>query len=156
MPTGLRVGRDAGGTGNRAREPERRSRKAVRDTLVARERGRCDLLELLPSLRHARLTSSMGSTVLREHLSALNAHFAEFGAAALFSAFKLDEETASFRISASGLSGEVSISLFERSGYPRTGGLAFAEGAEALVTAVEAIGGDLSDSASLDKCLRAL
>ena len=71
-------------------------------------------------------------------------------------AFRLEEETVSFKIAAGELCGEVSISLFERSAYPRTGGLAFAEGSEALVAAVEAISANLSEDASLDRCLRAL
>ena len=59
-------------------------------------------------------------------------------------------------MAAASASGEVSISLFERSSYPRTGGLAFADGTSELVAAVEAIGPSLSEDASLDKVLRAL
>ena len=61
-----------------------------------------------------------------------------------------------FKVSAGSATGEVSISLFERSSYPRTGGLAYADGTPELGAAVEAIGPALSDSAALDTMLRAL
>ena len=50
----------------------------------------------------------------------------------------------------------MSLSLYERSAYPRTGALAFAEGSDALVAALESISGVLSERAALDGCLRAL
>ena len=99
-----------------------------------------------------------GSARLREHLAALNAHFESAeGDTAFFSRFKIDEETVSFRVACGdGVRGEVSLSLYERSSYPRTGGLAFAEGSDALVSAVEAISEKLSDCAAVDACLRSL
>ena len=97
---------------------------------------------------------------LRGHLAALNAHFdgisSEAGPA-VFSAFKLDEETVSFKVACGeALRGEVSLSLYERSAYPRTGGLAFAEGSDALVSALEAISEELNEQAAIDFCLRSL
>ena len=97
---------------------------------------------------------------LRGHLAALNAHFdglsSETGPA-VFSAFKLDEETVSFKVACGeALRGEVSLSLYERSAYPRTGGLAFAEGSDALVSALEAISEKLNEQAAIDFCLRSL
>ena len=88
---------------------------------------------------------------LRAHLAALNSTGSD-----RVSSFKLDEETVTCSINAGQARGSLSISLYERSSYPRTGGLAFAEGSSALESAVEAIGPQLTECAALDVVLKAL
>jgi len=92
------------------------------------------------------------AATLRAHLEALNTWAGQAeGEPTFASKFTLDEETVSFRVKHGSVNGEVSISLFERSGYPRTGGLAFAEGSDELVAAVEGITATLSEDARLDR-----
>ena len=90
-------------------------------------------------------------SAVRAHLSALNG----LGSSAL-SNFSLDEDTVTFKVRTSSVRGTVSVSLFESSSYPRTGGLAYAEGCDELLQAVESIAEPLSDRASLDNCVRLL
>ena len=89
---------------------------------------------------------------LRAHLAALNA----LGPDAAVANFKLDEDTVTFKIKTAACRGEVSVSLLERSSYPRTGGFAFADGSDALVEALEAIAEPLGERAVLDHCVRLL
>ena len=97
--------------------------------------------------------SAAKNPVVRAHLSALNA----LGSAAL-SHFSLDEEDmVTFKVCTSEVRGTVSVSLFEISSYPRTGGYAYVvEGCDELSQAVESIAEPVSDSASLDNCVRLL
>jgi hypothetical protein len=97
--------------------------------------------------------SAAKNPVVRAHLSALNG----LGSAAL-SHFSLDEEdTVTFKVCTSAVRGTVSVSLFEISSYPRTGGYAYVvEGCDELTQAVESIAEQLSDRASLDNCVRLL
>ena len=97
--------------------------------------------------------SAAKNPVVRAHLSALNG----FGSAAL-SHFSLDEEDrVTFKVCTSEVRGTVSVSLFEISSYPRTGGYAYVvEGCDELSQAVESIAEPVSDSASLDNCVRLL
>ena len=90
-------------------------------------------------------------SAVRAHLSALNG----LGSPAL-NHFSLDEDTVTFKVRTSSVRGTVSVSLFESSSYPRTGGLAYAEGCDELLQAIESIAEPLSDRASLDNCVRLL
>jgi hypothetical protein len=92
-----------------------------------------------------------GVSAVRAHLSALNG----LGSSAL-SHFSLDEDTVTFKVRTSFVRGTVSVLLFESSSYPRTGGLAYVEGCDELLQAVESIAEPLSDRASLDNCVRLL
>ena len=96
------------------------------------------------------LTLTLMSAV-RAHLSVLNG----LGSPAL-NHFSLDEDTVTFKVRTSSVRGTVSVSLFESSSYPRTGGLAYAEGCDELLQAIESIAEPLSDRASLDNCVRLL
>ena len=89
---------------------------------------------------------------LRSHIDALNSHCAS----SAFSQIKLDEDTVSIQVKAEGCKGTVNISLHERSSYPRTGGLAFADGSDQLVAAVESVSEAIGEKASLDHVLRLL
>ena len=89
---------------------------------------------------------------LRSHIDALNA--ALNGGA--FGQIKLEEDTVSFGVKAESAKGTVSLVLHERSSYPRTGGLAFADGSDELVAAVESIGEAIGEKAALDHVLRLL
>ena len=89
---------------------------------------------------------------LRSHIDALNA--ALNGGA--FGQIKLEEDTVSFGVKAESAKGTVSLVLQERSSYPRTGGLAFADGSDELVAAVESIGEAIGEKAALDHVLRLL
>ena len=93
---------------------------------------------------------------VRAHIAALNAHFDQHSDTACFRRFRLEEDTVQFKIAMGAATGEVSVSLFERSSYPNTGGLAFAEGSDELMVAVESISSALSEGAALDRCLRQL
>ena len=88
---------------------------------------------------------------LKAHIDALNSYC---GAGALFSRFRLDEDTVSMRVDAGAATGTVSICLHERSSYPGTGAFAFAEGSDALAAAVQETADAISESASLDKVVR--
>lgn len=88
---------------------------------------------------------------LKAHIDALNSYC---GADALFSRFRLDEDTVTMRVDAGAATGTVSICLHERSSYPRTGALAYAEGSGALEAAVQEIADAIGESASLDKVVR--
>ena len=96
------------------------------------------------------------ASAVRDHLSALTTYFSAFGSDACFSAFHLDEDTASFKVKLGKATGEVSISFYERSSYPRSGALAYADGSDALMAAVDSISGDLGDRAALDAVIQAL
>ena len=100
------------------------------------------------SVTHGRMAS------LCQHIGALNRHCASGGGA--FSQLKLDEDTVSIQVHAEGCKGTVNISLHERSSYPRTGGLAFADGSDELVAAVESVSEAIGEKASLDHVLRLL
>ena len=89
---------------------------------------------------------------LRSHIDALNSHCAS----SAFSQIKLDEDTVSIQVKAEGCKGTVNISLHERSSYPRTGGLAFADGSDQLVAAVESVSEAIGEKAALDHVLRLL
>ena len=91
---------------------------------------------------------------LCQHIGALNRHCASGGGA--FSQLKLDEDTVSIQVHAEGCKGTVNISLHERSSYPRTGGLAFADGSDELVAAVESVSEAIGEKAALDHVLRLL
>jgi len=97
--------------------------------------------------------SAAKNPVVRAHLSALNG----LGSAAL-SHFSFDEgDTVTFKVCTSAVRGTVSVSLFEISSYPRTGGYAYVvEGCDELTQAIESIAEQLSDRASLDNCVRLL
>ena len=92
---------------------------------------------------------------LRAHLAGLNDWSASFDACPVTD-FKLEEEIVSFAVSAGAATGRVNLSLEERSAYPRTGALAFADGSEELVRAVETASTAISRGAALDAVVRAL
>ena len=92
---------------------------------------------------------------LRAHLAGLNDWSASFDACPVTD-FKLEEEIVSFAVSAGAATGRVNLSLEERSAYPRTGALAFADGSEELVRAVETASTAISRCAALDAVVRAL
>ena len=92
---------------------------------------------------------------VREHIARLNEHFTSVVSPA-FSSFSLEEDTVSFKVSAGVVCGEVSVSLFERSSYPRTGALAFSDGSDELTAAIESITSALEENAALDRCLTLL
>ena len=89
---------------------------------------------------------------LKAHIDALNSYCD--GAGALFSRFRLDEDSVHFKVNAGAATGTVSICLHERSSYPRTGALAFAEGSDALEATVQEVADAIGESASLDKVVR--
>ena len=94
---------------------------------------------------------------VRAHLAALTEHFATFAKQAYASKFALDEDTITFRLGADGSRlGQVSLVCNERSAYPHTGGLAFADGTDALMAAVESVADRVSASVDLATCLPAL
>lgn len=94
-------------------------------------------------------------SALRAHLVAMNRWAASLPAPTA-SAFTLEEDTIKFKLDVGAACGEVSISLEERSSYPHSGGLAFAEGTDTLLKAVETVGSSLGMCTSLDVCLRLL
>ena len=91
---------------------------------------------------------------LRRHIEALNSHCASAGGA--FSQLKLDEDKVSIQVQAEGCKGTVYICLYERSSYPRTGGLAFGDGSYELVAAVVSVREAIDENAALDHVLRLL
>ena len=74
---------------------------------------------------------------LRADIAALTAHFS---GCSVFASFRLEEDTVSFKLAAGSASGVVNLSLHERSCYPRTGALVFAEGSDALNAIIERCG----------------
>ena len=77
---------------------------------------------------------------LRSHIASLN-EWALAADVCPVTDFKLEEEIVSFAVSAGAATGRVNLSLEERSAYPRTGALAFADGSEELGD-VDAVGHD--------------
>ena len=90
---------------------------------------------------------------LKADLALLTSHFE---GCAVFQGFRLEEDTVSFRVTAGGASGVVSLSLHDRSCYPQTGALVFAEGSDALNTIVERCSEAISERAALPAVIRML
>ena len=93
---------------------------------------------------------------LKCHIASLNYWAFQNDDDCPFTEFKLEEEIVSFAVSAGAATGRVNLSLEERSAYPRTGALAFADGSEELVRAVETASTAISRCAALDAVVRAL
>ena len=93
---------------------------------------------------------------LKCHIASLNYWAFQNDDDCPFTEFKLEEEIVSFAVSAGAATGRVNLSLEERSAYPRTGALAFADGSEELVRAVETASTAISRGAALDAVVRAL
>jgi hypothetical protein len=92
---------------------------------------------------------------LTDQLVSLNA-----AAAALdlpcFTRFRLEEDTVVFHVASGAARGTVNLSLHERSRYPQTGALLFADGSDALLAAVEAVTARVAESAALGGVLTSL
>jgi len=89
------------------------------------------------------------------HILGANAAAAELSEPC-FSRFRLEEDTVVFDVAAGGAHGCVNISLHERSRYPRTGALAFAEGSDVLLDAVKGVSEGIAERGALDAVLVAL
>lgn len=87
---------------------------------------------------------------LHAQLARLNAAAAATGELPVFSSFRLEEDTVLFEVHCAPATGALSLSLHERSAYPATGALVFADGSDALLAAVEAVAPAISQSAALD------
>jgi hypothetical protein len=85
-------------------------------------------------------------------LECLNAAAAELDSPC-FTRFRLEEETVMFNVASGGARGVVNLSLHERSRYPRTGALLFADGSDVLLAAVEAASDRIAESAALGAVL---
>ena len=99
---------------------------------------------------------SLGArTMLASHMASANG-----AAGALsdpcFARFRLEEDTVVFDVRAGDATGSVNLSLHERSRYPRSGALAFADGSDALLRAVESVSERISSGASLPAVLEQL
>ena len=88
---------------------------------------------------------------IKEDIQLLNTHFE---GCSVFQGFRLEEDTVSFRLSAGGVTGVVNLSLMERSRYPLTGALVFADGSDALNAIVERCSASISECAALSTVVR--